>query len=177
MGKESLTISRRGFLKFAGKTAAVSAGVPLRLCQTSMQPAGKTAGGSARAIDIHHHYIPLELIDEVKRNGKALGASNTFRRRPPKTIRSRSNFPKAIGSTPDPRMAEVNESPRRHDQRQRWHRHGGSAHRLRGLRARRQPRRNLVEYLQRRDHESGKAPSRPLRRHCDRAAARPAARG
>ena len=73
MGKESSTVSRRDFLKFAGKTAAVSAAFLSGCAQTSMQPAGRSAGGLAHAIDIHHHYIPPELIDEVKRNGQALG--------------------------------------------------------------------------------------------------------
>src|SRR5215510_5132019 len=73
MGKESLTISRRNFLKFSGKTAAVSAAFLSGCVQTSIQPAGRSAGELAHAIDIHHHYIPPELIDEVKRNGQALG--------------------------------------------------------------------------------------------------------
>ena len=66
MGKESSTISRRGFLKFAGKTAAVSAAFLSGCAQTSMQSAGRSAGGPARAIDIHHHYFPPELIDEIR---------------------------------------------------------------------------------------------------------------
>ena len=37
------------------------------------QSGRKNDGRPAGAIDIHHHYIPPELIDEVKRNGKALG--------------------------------------------------------------------------------------------------------
>ena len=35
-------------------------------------------------------------------------AWNTFRRKTPKTIRSRFNFPKAIACRPDPRMTEIN---------------------------------------------------------------------
>ena len=26
-----------------------------------------------RAIDIHHHYVPREMLEEAKRHGKALG--------------------------------------------------------------------------------------------------------
>lgn len=26
-----------------------------------------------RAIDIHHHYVPNEVLEEAKRHGKALG--------------------------------------------------------------------------------------------------------
>ena len=65
------------------------------------------AGGGLRAIDIHHHYIPLELIDEVKRNGKALGVEYF----PPKTAKDNPlqiQFPKGNRLNPDPRMAEVN---------------------------------------------------------------------
>ena len=71
MGKTSSTVSRRGFLKFAGKTAAVSAAFLSGCAQTSMQPAGRSAGGPAHAIDIHHHYIPPELIDEIKQQGQS----------------------------------------------------------------------------------------------------------
>ena len=107
MGKDSLTISRRDFLKFAGKTAAVSAAFLSGCAQTSMQSAGRSAGGPARAIDIHHHYFPPELIDEIKRKVKRSEVSNTFRQRTPRTIRSRSDFQRSGGFAPDPRMAEV----------------------------------------------------------------------
>src|SRR3990170_1443547 len=30
-----------------------------------------------KAIDIHHHYVPKQLIDETKRHGKALGVDIT----------------------------------------------------------------------------------------------------
>jgi len=66
--------------------------------QTAMQSSTK-AGGGLRAIDIHHHYIPLELIDEVKRNGKALGVEYF----PPKTDKDNPlqiQFPKGNRSTP-----------------------------------------------------------------------------
>jgi hypothetical protein len=98
MKRQTATMTRRDFLQFAGKTAAVSAGALLTGCaQTAMQSSTK-AGGGLRAIDIHHHYIPLELIDEVKRNGKALGVEY-FPGRPTKTILCKSNFPRAIDST------------------------------------------------------------------------------
>ena len=97
MGKESLTISRRGFLKFAGKTAAVSAAFLSGCAQTSMQSAGRSAGGPARAVDIHHHYFPPELIDEIKQHGKALGHRVLSAKARQRQSVSRFNFPKAIG--------------------------------------------------------------------------------
>ena len=107
MKRQTSTMTRRDFLQFAGKTAAVSAGALLTGCaQTAMQSSTK-AGGGLRAIDIHHHYIPLELIDEVKRNGKALGVEYF----PPKTDKDNPlqiQFPKGNRLNPDPRMAEVN---------------------------------------------------------------------
>ena len=30
-----------------------------------------------QAIDIHHHYVPKQLIEETKRHGKALGVDIT----------------------------------------------------------------------------------------------------
>lgn len=30
---------------------------------------------SVRAIDIHHHYVPLQLIEESRRHGEALGVA------------------------------------------------------------------------------------------------------
>ena len=45
MGKDSLTISRRGFLKFAGKTAAVSAAFLSGCAQTAMQSAENPPAG------------------------------------------------------------------------------------------------------------------------------------
>jgi len=69
MANEISNMTRRDFLKVAAKTAVVSSGF-LTGCATM---AAGDAKNAPRAIDIHHHYIPLELIDEVKRNGKALG--------------------------------------------------------------------------------------------------------
>ena len=95
------------FSKVAGKTAAVSAAFLSGCAQTSMQPAGRSAGGLAHAIDIHHHYIPPELIDEVKRNGQALGVEYF----PPKDAKDNPfqiRFPKGNRLNPDPRMTEVN---------------------------------------------------------------------
>jgi len=108
MKRQTSTMTRRDFLQFAGKTAAVSAGVLLTGCaQIATQSSIKPGGGSLRAIDIHHHYIPLELIDEVKRNGKALGIEYF----PPKDAKDNPlqiQFPKGNRLNPDPRMAEVN---------------------------------------------------------------------
>jgi aminocarboxymuconate-semialdehyde decarboxylase len=71
MDKELSTISRRDFLKFASKTAVVSAGL-LSGC-ASLNGVKSDPTSAARAIDIHHHYFPRELIDEVKQHGNALG--------------------------------------------------------------------------------------------------------
>ena len=59
-------MTRRDFLKFTAKTAVISSGF-LAGCSALSSP--KPA--SVSAIDIHHHYIPLELIEEVKAHGKA----------------------------------------------------------------------------------------------------------
>jgi aminocarboxymuconate-semialdehyde decarboxylase len=108
MKRQASTMTRRDFLQFAGKTAAVSAGALLTGCvQTSMQSSTRAGGGSLHAIDIHHHYIPLELIDEVKRNGKTLGVEYF----PPKDAKDNPfqiRFPNGNRLNPDPRMAEVN---------------------------------------------------------------------
>jgi hypothetical protein len=32
---------------------------------------------SRRAIDIHHHYVPMQLIEETRRHGEALGVGVT----------------------------------------------------------------------------------------------------
>src|SRR5215831_17272174 len=105
MGKE-LSVSRRDFLKLAGKTA-VSAAFLSGCAHTWMQSTRQSSGAAASAIDIHHHYIPPELIDEVKRNGQALGVEYF----PPKDAKDNPfqiRFPKGNHLNPDPRMAEVN---------------------------------------------------------------------
>jgi aminocarboxymuconate-semialdehyde decarboxylase len=107
MGRDSSTISRRDFLKFASKTAAMSAAFLSGCAQTSIQSAGRSAGGPARAVDIHHHYFPPELIDEIKQHGKALGGIEYF---PPKQAKDNPyqiQFPGGRRFGPDPRMAEV----------------------------------------------------------------------
>ncbi|MSP37618.1 MAG: amidohydrolase [Deltaproteobacteria bacterium] len=94
-------LSRRDFLKIAGKSAIISSGL-LASCATTATPTRTTAS----AIDVHHHYIPMELIDEVKKNGKALGVEYF----PPKDAKDnplRIQFPKGNRLNPDPRMAEV----------------------------------------------------------------------
>jgi aminocarboxymuconate-semialdehyde decarboxylase len=72
MAKEAPMFSRRDLLKLAGMSAAVSTGL-LAGC-AALAPNRAGLGTDARAIDIHHHYIPPELIEEVKKNGKALAA-------------------------------------------------------------------------------------------------------
>jgi len=99
-----MALSRRDFLKLAGATAVVSSSLSSGCAATSPTGEGRT---SARAIDIHHHYIPLELIEEVKKNGKTLGVEYF----PPKDAKDnplRIQFPKGNRLNPDPRMAEVN---------------------------------------------------------------------
>jgi len=95
-------ITRRDFLKFTAKTAVMSSGF---LAGCSAMSSSKPA--SLSAIDIHHHYIPLELIEEVKAHGKALGVEYF----PPKDAKDNSfqiQFPKGSRFRPDPRMTEIN---------------------------------------------------------------------
>lgn len=106
MGKDSATVSRRDFLKFTGKTAAVSAAFLSGCAQTSLQSAGRSAGGPARAIDIHHHYFAPELVNEIKQHGNALGIeyyTPKDSRESPLSIQ----FPKGNRLNLDPRLAEI----------------------------------------------------------------------
>jgi aminocarboxymuconate-semialdehyde decarboxylase len=106
MGKDSSTVSRRDFLKFTGKTAAVSAAFLSGCAQTSLQSAGRSAGGPARAIDIHHHYFAPELVNEIKQHGNALGIeyyTPKDGRESPLSIQ----FPKGNRLNLDPRLAEI----------------------------------------------------------------------
>jgi aminocarboxymuconate-semialdehyde decarboxylase len=99
MASEISNMTRRDFLK----VAAVASSGFLTGCATM---AGGDAKNAPRAIDIHHHYIPLELIDEVKRNGKALGVEYF----PPKDAKDNPfqiQFPKGNRLRPDPRMTEI----------------------------------------------------------------------
>ncbi|HYA27559.1 MAG TPA: amidohydrolase family protein [Acidobacteriota bacterium] len=102
MAQEISKLARRDFLKLAGKSAIISSGL-LTGCATT----ATTSRTAASAIDIHHHYIPLELIDEVKRNGKTLGVEYL----PPKNPKDNPfqiRFPNGNRLNPDPRMTEVN---------------------------------------------------------------------
>jgi hypothetical protein len=95
-------ITRRDFLKFTARTAIVSSGFLAGCSATSV-----SRSASLSAIDIHHHYIPLELIEEVKTNGKALGVEYF----PPKDAKDSGfqiQFPKGNRFRPDPRMTEIN---------------------------------------------------------------------
>jgi aminocarboxymuconate-semialdehyde decarboxylase len=106
MGKDSATVSRRDFLKFTGKTAAVSAAFLSGCAQTSLQSAGRSAGGPARAIDIHHHYFAPELVNEIKQHGNALGIeyyTPKDSRESPLSIQ----FPKGNRLNLDPRLTEI----------------------------------------------------------------------
>jgi aminocarboxymuconate-semialdehyde decarboxylase len=106
MGKDSATVSRRDFLKFTGKTAAVSAAFLSGCAQTSLQSAGRSAGRPARAIDIHHHYFAPELVNEIKQHGNALGIeyyTPKDSRESPLSIQ----FPKGNRLNLDPRLAEI----------------------------------------------------------------------
>jgi aminocarboxymuconate-semialdehyde decarboxylase len=101
MATGDATVSRRDFLRLAAKGAMVSSGL-LSGCATV------SSGGASfsRAIDIHHHYVPPELIDEVKRNGKTLGVEY-FPPKTPKDNPLQIRFPNGNRLNPDPRMAEV----------------------------------------------------------------------
>jgi len=106
MGKDSSTVSMPDFLKFAGKTAAVSASFLSGCAQTSSQSAGRSAGGPARAIDIHHHYFAPELVNEIKQHGNALGIeyyAPKDSRESPLSIQ----FPKGNRLNLDPRLGEI----------------------------------------------------------------------
>ena len=103
MAYETSSYGRRDFLRLAAKSAIVSSGL-LSGCAT-ISPGGGSS--TSRAIDIHHHYFPPELIDEIKKHGKALGGIEYF---PPKQAKDnpyRIQFPKGRQFAPDPRMAEV----------------------------------------------------------------------
>src|SRR4029077_4540144 len=110
MVKETSALSRRDFLKLAGKTAAISSGLLISGCalpSTSQTGAAASDTKSAsRAIDIHHHYLPPELIDEVKRHGKTLGVEY-FPPKDPKDNPFQIQFPKGNRINPDPRIAAV----------------------------------------------------------------------
>lgn len=101
MAQAISNLTRRDFLKMAGKTAVVSSGLLAGCATTTM-----TSRSASRAIDIHHHYFAPELIDEIKKHGKALGVEYF----PPKQAKDnpyRIQFPKGRQFAPDPRMAEV----------------------------------------------------------------------
>ena len=101
MAKQDFDFTRREFLRLAGKSALVSSGL-LAGCATT----ATTSQSTASAIDIHHHYIPMELIDEVKKNGKTLGVEY-FPPKSPNDNPLQIQFPKGSRLNPDPRMAEV----------------------------------------------------------------------
>ncbi len=121
MAEETSTISRRDFLKGLGETAAISSGIFISGCIHSPvdQGSGAAAGyaaqaeqsqsrerGPARAIDMHHHYFPPELVDEIKQHGKALGIEPS----PPREGRE-GQFSFSFAGTGrqslDPALAEV----------------------------------------------------------------------
>src|SRR5262245_60211384 len=102
MGNGQPDLCRRKFLKLVAKTAVISSGLLTGCAATS-----KSGSSYPSAIDIHHHYFAPELIDEVKRHGKALGGIEHF---PPKQSSDnpyRIQFPKGRPFAPDRRMAEV----------------------------------------------------------------------
>ena len=102
MSNRQTDLSRREFLQLAGKAALVSSSLMTGCAATSM-----SGGAHSPAIDIHHHYFAPELIEEVKRHGKALGKIEHF---PPKQSTDspyRIQFPKGRPFAPDRRMAEV----------------------------------------------------------------------
>ena len=102
MNGECFGLNRREFLKLTGKAAIVSSGLLAGCATTHM-----ASRSQVHAIDIHHHYIPVELIEEVKTNGKALGVEYF----PPKDAKDNPfqiRFPKGNRLRPDPRMTEIN---------------------------------------------------------------------
>jgi aminocarboxymuconate-semialdehyde decarboxylase len=101
MATENPGIGRRDFLRLAAKGAVASTAVLSGCAAVSSDSAS-----ASRAIDIHHHYVPPELIDEVKRNGKTLGVEY-FPPKTPKDNPLQIRFPNGNRLNPDPRMAEV----------------------------------------------------------------------
>jgi aminocarboxymuconate-semialdehyde decarboxylase len=101
MANQDFDLTRRDFLRLAGTSAIVSTGL-LAGCATT----ATTARTTASAIDIHHHYIPMELIDEVKKNSKTLGVGY-FPPKNPNDNPLQIQFPNGNRLNPDPRMAEV----------------------------------------------------------------------
>jgi aminocarboxymuconate-semialdehyde decarboxylase len=71
MAQELSAISRRDFLRRVGKTAVVSTGLLAGCSPLASERLGRSR--IMGAIDIHHHYFPPELIDEIKQHGKSLG--------------------------------------------------------------------------------------------------------
>lgn len=101
MAENVASITRRDFLRLTAKSAIVSSGL-LSGC-AAVSPGGAKV---SRAIDIHHHYIPPELIDEVKRSGKTLGVEYF----PPKDAKDNPfqiRFPNGNRINPDRRMTEI----------------------------------------------------------------------
>src|SRR6266705_3478991 len=107
MANEFSAMSRRDLLCFAGKTAAVSTGILLSDCaQTATQATGDPAAGLAHAIDIHHHYFPPKLINEIKQHTNALGIEY-FAPKDNKKSPLSIKFPKSNRLNLDRRLAEV----------------------------------------------------------------------
>ena len=108
----------------------LSGSLLLDVRQTAMQ--SSTSWRRFRAIDIHHHYVPPQLIDEVKRNGKALGVEY-FPPKTPKDNPLQIRFPNGNRLNPDPRMAEIPNRLEAMTQGPYCHRHSRSSYRLRRL--------------------------------------------
>jgi aminocarboxymuconate-semialdehyde decarboxylase len=68
-----------------------------------MQASTRSGSGSPRAIDIHHHYFPLELIKEIKQHGKSLGVEYL----PSKGTRLSLSFGKGSRAGVEPEIMEV----------------------------------------------------------------------
>ena len=100
MAKETSTITRRDFLKLAGKTAIVSSGFWAGCAATSTPD---RAANATRAIDIHHHYFPPDLINEIKQHSKSLGIEYL----PSKGDTSSLSFGKGSRTGVDPEIMDV----------------------------------------------------------------------
>jgi len=97
MKANSVKFSRRRFLKGIGGTAVGTAVISSELLasgcaqgfsnqsNSGQAPVGpvaqarpgqknsSAAKGPAQAFDMHHHYVPSEIVEEIKRHGKAMG--------------------------------------------------------------------------------------------------------
>lgn len=104
MSKHQANMTRRDFLSLAGKAAVASTGL-LSGCAAIAPSRGSS---TARAIDVHHHYFPMELIGEIKQHGKALGIEY-FEPKDAKDNPLQLRFPKGNRLALDRRLAGIDD--------------------------------------------------------------------